>query len=142
MATVLNPYLNFRDQTKPAMEFYKIVFGGQLDMQTFQESHMSENPAENDRIMHAMLATDSGMTLMAADLPDRMPYTPGNNTFSISLSGDNEPELRGYYEKLAEDGAETMHLDKAPWGDIFGMVTDKFGISWLVNINASKIEAK
>ena len=57
---------------------------------------------------------------------------------SMSLSGDNETELRGYYEKLSADGTIGMPLEKAPWGDMFGMFTDKFGVSWLVNISGQK----
>jgi PhnB protein len=84
--------------------------------------------------MHSVLKTEYGMTLMASDTPNRMAYTPGND-FSLSLSGDNETELRGYFERLAADGTVTMPLEKAPWGDTFGMVKDRFGISWLVNIS-------
>ena len=137
MLTKLNPYLNFRDQTGAAMEFYKTVFGGKLDMQTFKDLHASDDPAEDAKIMHALLVADNGMTLMASDVPNHMTYKVGDNNFSISLSGDNETELRGYYDKLAEGGMVTMQLEKAAWGDIFGMCTDKFGINWLVNINSS-----
>jgi PhnB protein len=73
---------------------------------------------------------------MAADTPIKMEYRPGTN-FSMSLSGDDEAELREYFEKLAEGGSVTMPLEKAPWGDIFGMCTDRFGISWLVNVAAT-----
>lgn len=136
MQTKLNPYLNFKDTTRSAMEFYKTVFGGKLDMQTFKDFQASEDPSEDDKIMHAMLVTDSGLTLMAADIPNRMEYKPGTN-FSLSLGGDNEAELRGYFEKLSADGLVTMPLEKAAWGDTFGMCNDKFGISWLVNISGS-----
>ena len=57
---------------------------------------------------------------------------------SMSLSGDNEAELKGYFEKLAAGGTVTMPLEKAMWGDSFGMCTDKFGVPWLVNITAPK----
>jgi PhnB protein len=83
--------------------------------------------------MHAMLEADNGITLMAADTPSGMEYHPGTN-ISISLSGDNEAELRSYWEKLLAGGTVTMPLEKAPWGDAFGMLTDKFGVQWLVNI--------
>ena len=70
---------------------------------------------------------------MASDTPNRMEYQAGTN-YSMSLSGDNEAELKGYFEKLLAGGNVTMPLEKAPWGDTFGMLTDKFGVSWLVNI--------
>jgi len=131
--TTLNPYLSFRDNAKEAMTFYQSVFGGELTMSTFGEFHASEDAAEQDKIMHAMLTTDNGMVLMGADTPSGMDYIPGNN-ISLSLSGSEESELRGYFEKLADGGTVAMPLEKAPWGDIFGMCQDKFGVDWLVNI--------
>ena len=135
MTARLNPYLGFRDTAKEAMDFYHSVFGGELTSNTFAEFQASEDPAEQDKIMHSMLSTDSGFVLMAADTPNSMDYTPGTN-LSISLSGDaaDEAELRSYWDKLSDGATVTAPLEKAPWGDIFGMCTDKFGISWLVNI--------
>lgn len=137
MNTLLNPYLNFRDNARQAMDFYQSVFGGELVRSTFEEYHASEDPAEKDKIMHSTLTTDNGLVLMAADTPNNMDYTTGTN-YSVSLSGDNDAELRGYWEKLSEGGAVGMPLEQAPWGDSFGMCTDKFGVSWLVNISAAK----
>jgi PhnB protein len=134
MQTRLNPYLSFKDNTRDAMEFYRTVFGGKLDIQTFKELNASQDPSEDDKIMHSQLEADNGITLMASDTPDRMEYKPGNN-FNMSLSGDNEAELRGYFEKLAAGGTVTMSLEKAIWGDTFGMCIDKFGLQWLVNIS-------
>ena len=131
--TILNPYLSFRDTAREAMDFYQSVFGGELTRSTFAEFQASEDPSEQDKIMHSQLKTDGGLTLMAADTPNSMEWSPGSNG-SISLGGDNEAELRGYWDKLVEGGAITMPLEKAPWGDIFGMCTDRFGVDWLVNI--------
>jgi PhnB protein len=134
--TKLNTYLSFKDNAREAMEFYQSVLGGKLESNTFKELGGAKDPAEDDLIMHSMLETDTGLTLMASDTPARLEYNPGTN-FSLSLSGDNEAELRGYYEKLADGGTITMPLEKAIWGDTFGMLNDKFGISWIVNISGS-----
>lgn len=133
MTTRLNPYLSFRDTAREAMDFYLSVFGGELTRSTFGEFQASEDPAEQDKIMHSMLTTDSGLSLMAADTPNTMDYTVGTN-YSVSLSGEDEGELRGYWEKLSAGGTVTMPLNQAPWGDAFGMCVDKFGVTWLVNI--------
>jgi PhnB protein len=119
------------------MQFYQSVFGGNLNMATFKDFHASQDPSEDQLIMHAQLETDHGLTLMAADTPKRMKYRRGTN-FSISLSGDNEAELRRYFDKLADGGNVSMPLQKAPWGDQFGMCTDKFGVSWLVNVSSGQ----
>ncbi|MGZ4600985.1 MAG: VOC family protein [Oryzihumus sp.] len=132
MAVQLNPYLGFKDNARAAMEFYQSVFGGTLNISTFKEFHASQDPAEDDLVMHAQLEGDNGIVFMASDTPARMDYTPGNN-FNMSLSGDDEATLRGWFDKLADGGTVTMPMDKAPWGDIFGMCVDKFGVSWLVN---------
>jgi PhnB protein len=134
MTTQLNPYLHFRDTARQAMDFYRSVFGGELTSNTFAEFHASDDPAEQDKIMHSQLVTPDGMVLMASDTPNSMEYTPGTN-FSISLSGDDDAALRGYWGKLADGGTVAMPLDKAPWGDTFGMCVDRFGVSWLVNIS-------
>jgi PhnB protein len=133
MPTQLNPYLSFKDNAREAMEFYRTVFGGKLQLSTFKEYHASQDPSEDNLIMHSQLEADNGITFMASDTPNRMEYRPGNN-MSMSLSGDNEAELKGYFEKLSAGGTVTMPLEKAIWGDSFGMCTDKFGIAWLVNI--------
>jgi PhnB protein len=135
MASTLNPYLNFKDNTREAMEFYKSVFGGKLQMNTFKDFHASQDPSEDDKIMHSVLEAGNGITFMAADTPNRMEYRAGSN-FSMSLSGEDDAELRGYFEKLSAGGRVTMPLEKAQWGDTFGMLTDKFGVNWLVNISA------
>lgn len=137
MATRLNPYLSFRDTATQAMDFYQSVFGGELTRSTFGEGQASEDPAEKDKIMHSMLETDGGLVLMASDTPNSMESTPGTN-YSVSLSGQDEAELRGYWDKLAEGGAVTVPLEKAPWGDSFGMCVDRFGVSWMVNITAQQ----
>lgn len=137
MAVTLNPYLSFRDNAKEAMAFYQSVFGGKLMTQTFAEAHASKDPSEDNLVMHSQLEAPNGLMLMASDTPARMEYKSGNNV-SLSLSGDDEPTLRGYFEKLSAGGTVTMPLEKALWGDVFGMCADRFGTQWLVNISMPK----
>ncbi|MGL4339979.1 MAG: VOC family protein [Rhodoglobus sp.] len=135
MVTTLNPYLGFRDNARVAIEFYHSVFGGELTVSTFGEMHASDDPAESDKIMHAELITPGGLTLMASDTPNSMTYTPGGS-ISVSLSGVDEPELRGYWEKLSSGGTVTYPFSPAPWGATFGMCVDQFGVRWMVNVTA------
>ncbi|MFJ4025941.1 VOC family protein [Paenarthrobacter sp. NPDC089989] len=135
MTSRLNPYISFRDNARDAITFYETVFGGELTISTFGDYQASQDPAEADKVMHGMLVSPNGLTLMAADTPNGMEHNPGNN-ISVSLSGESsdEAELRGYWDKLVDGGTVTMPLESAPWGDVFGMCVDKFGIAWLVNI--------
>jgi PhnB protein len=130
MASRLNPYLNFNGNARQAMEFYASVFGGIPTLSTFGEFGMQDTP---DKIMHGQLETDAGYTLMAADTPPGMEFQ-GMHGFGVSLSGEDGDVLRGYWNKLSEGGNVTMPMQKQAWGDEFGMVTDKFGVPWLVNI--------
>ncbi|WP_433532282.1 VOC family protein [Micromonospora sp. CA-263727] len=132
MASRLNPYLSFSGNAREAMEFYRSVFGGDLTQNTFGEFG-TDDPALADKIMHAMLETPNGYTLMASDTPPGMEHVPGNDV-SVSLSGDDADGLRGYWEKLSDGGMVTIPLAKQMWGDEFGMCIDRFGIGWMVNI--------
>jgi PhnB protein len=132
VASVLNPYISFQNDARQAMEFYKDVFGGDLTMNTFGEYGDPNSPGA-DGIMHGYLKTDSGFHLMGADTPPGMQRNPGDN-ITISLSGDDEQELRGYWDKLSQGGTVTLPLEKQMWGDVFGQCTDRFGVPWMVNI--------
>ena len=129
----MNPYLSFRDNAREAMEFYHDVFGGTLESSTFGDMNMAEDPAESTKIMHSSLTTDNGFVLMASDTPSSMNLDEGSS-YSIALSGNNGSELRRYWDKLLDGGQMTLPLEKAPWGDVFGMVTDRFGTSWMISI--------
>jgi PhnB protein len=132
VASRLNPYISFDGNARQAMEFYEVVFGGTLTLSTFGEFGAQDAP-EADKIMHGMLETTSGLTLMGADSPPGTEHIPGNN-IAVSLSGDDADELRGYWDKLSDAGTVAVPLEKQMWGDEFGTCVDRFGITWLVNI--------
>src|SRR5580765_1810179 len=127
MASRLNPYLSFDGDARDAMETYEGVFGGELTVSTFGDMGQTDEGLK-DKVMHSQLETPAGFTLMAFDTPPGtdQPYQRGNN-FSVSLSGDDEAELRSYWDGLAKGGQVTLPLDKQVWGDVFGMVADRFG---------------
>ena len=132
MASKLNPYVTFDGHAREALEFYRDVLGGELNVNTFADFG-NESGGDADKIMHGQLETDAGFTLMAADNPPGESFTPGNN-YAISLSGDDTEMLHGYWEKLSVGGDVMVKLEKQMWGDEFGMCADKFGVTWMVNI--------
>ena len=135
MTTKLTPYLNFREGTRAAMEFYQSVFGGDLTVNTFGETPgMGLDEAEKDKVLHSMLVVGPDMTLMAADVPAGMEVSPNG---TMTLSGEDDAQLRGYWDALSAGGTPGVPLEKAPWGDSFGMCTDRFGVAWMVNIAGS-----
>ena len=130
---LLNPYLNFRGQAREAIEFYQSVLGGEFTVSTFGDFQMpGVADDEKDSVMHSQLTPPSGFTLMISDVPAKMPGEISNGT--ISISGNETDEIRGYFDALAAGGEVGLPLDQAPWGDYFGQVTDKFGVQWMVNI--------
>ena len=133
MTSVLNPYISFDGNAREAIEFYQSVLGGDLNLNTFGD--YGGPPEKADQIMHGQLESDAGFTLMVSDTPPGSTHEPGNN-FSVSLSGDDGDELRGYWEGLSTAARSRSRSEKQPWGDEFGMVIDKFGVAWMVNIGA------
>jgi PhnB protein len=116
MTIRLNPYISFNNNAREAIEFYHSVFGGELTINTFAELHASQDHSEDDLVMHSMLVTPNGLTLMASDTTQRMAYTPGDN-MTVSLSGEAQDEetLKGYWRDLMVGGTESMPLSKAVW---------------------------
>ena len=136
MAT-LNPYLNFPGNTEEAFNFYKSVFGGEfITLQRFKDTPEADRASaeDKDKIMHVSLPIGKGNILMATDAVESMGHklTVGNN-FYLSLSTESEEETKKLFDALSAGGKVTMPLDKTFWGAYFGMLTDKFGVQWMVN---------
>lgn len=134
MGVTLNPYLHFDGEAADAIAFYADVLGGATNVMTFAQMGM-EGP-DADKVMHGQLETDSGITLMVSDMPPGESRAHGNDV-TISLSGDDEPTLRGWFAKLSANGAVGTPLEKQMWGDLYGDCTDRFGVRWMVNITGS-----
>jgi PhnB protein len=134
MSVQITPYLAFRTQTREALDFYASVFGGVPTYSSYSEFGMG-GEGEGDKVMHGQLATPHGLLLMAADRPDSVPLE-SENAISLSLFGaaEDEDRLTGWFAALAEGGTVHEQLAKAPWGDSFGQLDDRFGIHWMVNI--------
>jgi PhnB protein len=130
MASRLNPYLNFPGKAREAMEFYRSVFGGNLEINTFAEYGGAPEGMSDDGVMHAMLTTDSGFVIMASDGGGE---PSGHSAITMSLSGTDDA-LRDYWQKLSDGGTVTMPFEKQMWGDEFGMCVDRFGVPWMVDI--------
>lgn len=139
MTIALNPYLQFDGNTREALEFYHGVFGGELSILTFAEGMNDTNPDTGELIMHSSLYLERGIHLMASDVPPGMPMG-ANGTVSLSsddAAGGDAELLNSWWEHLTRDADVTMPLEQAPWGDHYGQLTDRFGVTWMVNIPAT-----
>lgn len=133
MSIRLNPYLNFADSAREAMTFYQAVLGGELTFSTYGEFGMTEDPADQEKIMHSMLTTPDGLVLMGSDAPSHIDTGGGHSGYNVAVSGDEEERLAGFFEQLSEGGTVSVPFGPAPWGAVFGMFTDRFGIDWTFN---------
>ena len=135
MAT-LNPYLSFRNEARAAMRFYQDVFDGDLQITTFGEFEgMVQHPDERELVMHALLPPPAGCVLMPADPPPGM-HNAAPAGAPVSISGDDEAQLQRYWDALAAEGTVNLPYETPPWGGRFGMLTDRFGIDWMISLNA------
>jgi PhnB protein len=131
----LNPYLNFGGTCEAAFNFYKTVFGGEFSsFQRFNEvSSAGEHTADGNLIMHVTLPIGDGTVLMGSDRPSVMgPVTAGNNVH-ISVQTKGQAETERIFNGLTDGGEVLMPLQETFWSAAFGMLTDKFGIQWMVN---------
>ena len=133
----VSPYIAFKGNCRQAIEFYKSALAADvLFTQTVGESHMSDmGPAEN--IMHCTIKVGDSTIMMCDDpKPDAAAVGSGNISLAIGL---NDPErAKQIFGNLAKDGSVIMPLEKTYWAEAFGMVTDKFGVKWMVNCDAPK----
>lgn len=138
MTAYLSPYINWRGQAREAMEFYHSVFGGQLEVMTFAQmggTAMGVAESEVDWVMHAALTVSESFVLMGADHPAHVPGEPVPAQVSLAGAAEDEDQLRGWWTGLSEGATIHEELAQAPWGDTFGMLVDRFGTNWLMNIS-------
>ena len=131
----INTYLNFNGNTEEAFNFYKSVFGGEFKtLQRYKDTPDAEKmPASaQEKIMHVALPIGDNM-LMGTDTGDGMPQVTFGTNSSIAIEASSEDEANNLFKGLSDGGNVTMPLQKTFWGAYFGMVTDKFGIQWMVN---------
>ncbi|MDP3813717.1 VOC family protein [Pseudomonas sp.] len=129
----IHAYLFFDGQCEAAFKFYAECLGGSLQLMRFGESPEAGNiPAEfHDRVIHVCL-TVGDQLLMASDTLPQSPYA-GIKGCSISLQVDNVPEAERLYAALSAQGSVQMELQQTFWATRFAMLTDRFGVSWMIN---------
>lgn len=138
--TTVNVYLTFNGNCKQAFDFYKSAFGGDFQyVGTFGEMPPQEDAPPlseemKNQIMHISLPISKETILMGSDVGDMYSesFKQGNN-FSISISTDSKEKANQFFSQLSEGGVATMPMSQTFWGDYFGMLTDQFGINWMIS---------
>lgn len=127
-------HLNFRGQARAALEFYHAVFGGHLTTVTYKDAGAVQNPAEADQIMWGQVEAESGFRIMAYDVPSRLDYAAGEIPFFVSLSGTDADELKALWARLAAAATIIQPLGPAAWSPLSGMLKDRFGTTWVLDL--------
>ena len=137
MTITTTTHLNFRGDARAALGFYQSVFGGELAVVSYQDAQNVQEPADADRIMFGQLQGGNGIHLMAYDVPVRMPYEPGVNSVFVSVSGTDADEITSYWKGLSEGATVVQELAPAGWSPLYGMLEDRFGVVWILNVAAA-----
>ena len=137
MTTAVTPHLNFRERAHDALVFYRGVFGGDLVLTTY--GRMGQASGEDaERVIWGQVSSPDGFHIMAFDVLEPRPHDPGTNAFFVSVRGDPPAETRARWDGLL-DGAEVLHpLGPAPWTLLYGMLTDRFGVTWIVDVEPQR----
>jgi len=134
MTITTTTHLNFRGNARAALAFYQAAFDGQLTIVTFGQAGQAEREDEANHVMWGQVTTASGFRVMAMDVPASRPWHPGENAVFVAVAGHSAADITGPWEKLAAGGTVLVPLAPAQWSPLYGMLKDRFGITWIVNV--------
>lgn len=129
-------HINLRGNAREALEFYRSVFGGEIVVVTFRDAHAVQNPDEADQIMWGQVTSPDGFAIMAFDVPSAREWDQGTESYFVSVRGSDADEITRYWNGLSTDGTVRQELGPASWGPLYGMVTDRFGVTWVLDVAA------
>ncbi|GIE32710.1 VOC family protein [Actinoplanes italicus] len=133
-------HVNLRGDARAALEFYRSVFGGDLVAVTYADAHAAQRPEEADQIMWGQVTSPDGFRIMAYDVPSSRPWSRGDSPYFVSVRGADADEVSGYWKRLSADDRSTVVVDLAPsgWAPLYGMVTDPFGVTWVLDVAVTR----
>jgi len=130
----INPYVGFNGKCREVMTFYKECLDGELNIMTVGDTPIAAQCEEAmlGQAMHSMLTKNGQVLLMGTDMNGPEGYQLGNN-IALSVNCESEDEINSFYNKFSEGGSVIDPLGVKFWGDVFGVVKDKYGITWMFN---------
>ena len=134
MSLQTTTHLNFRGQARAALEFYQSVFGGDLVAVSYADAHAVQDPAEADQIMWGQVSAPDGFRVMAYDVPVALPWDRGQTSFFVSVRAESTEELAPLWARLADGASVVVDLAPAQWAPAYGMLTDRFGVTWVLDV--------
>ncbi len=130
-------HLNLRGDARAALEHYRSVFGGELTVITYADAHAVQDPAEADQVMWGQVVSADGFRVMAYDVPSATPWELGTRPFFVSVRGADADEVTRYWTALADGSEIVVPLAPAAWAPLYGMLTDRFGVTWVLDVEAA-----
>lgn len=130
-------HLNFRGTARAALEFYQSVFGGHQVVITYKDAGAVQNPDEADQVMWGQVTAESGFAIMAYDVPSSLAWNPGEIPVFVSVRSDAADEITSYWQKLSEGATVVAPLAPAGWSPLYGMLKDRFGVTWVLDIEVA-----
>jgi PhnB protein len=137
MSITTTVHLNFQDQARAALEHYRSVFGGELTVITNADAQAVQHPADADRVLWGQVRTEGGFHVMAYDVREAQSYAAGDRAFYVSVRGTDADEVTRYWQGLADGGTVVQDLGASPWSPLYGMVTDRFGVTWVLDVEVA-----
>jgi PhnB protein len=134
MTITTTTHLNFRGNAGAALAFYQAAFDGQLTVVTYGQAGQAERDDEAGHVMWGQVTTDSGFRVMAFDVPASRPWHPGENAVFVAVAGSSAADITGPWDKLMEGGTVLQPLAPAQWSPLYGMLMDRFGITWIISV--------
>ncbi|MDH0867375.1 VOC family protein [Mitsuaria sp. GD03876] len=134
MALTVTPHLNFRAQAREALAFYHRVFGGELMAVTYAQAHAARNEADADLVMFGQVEAPSGFRVMAYDVPTDLSWDRGDRAFFVSIQSAEAQEISMHWQRLAEGATIQQDLAPSGWSPLYGMLTDRFGVTWVMSV--------
>ena len=129
-------HINLRGDARDALEFYRSVFGGDLTAVTYRDAGDVQNPDEADQLMWGQVTSAAGFQVMAYDVPSTRPWSLGEHPFFVSVRGSDAQEISTYWDKLSPGSAVVVPLAPSRWTPLYGMLTDRFGVTWVLDVQA------
>ena len=136
MSVTTTAHVNSRGAAREMLEFYRGAFDGELVVATYTDIHAVEDPAQADQVAWGQVEAPSGFRIMAYDVQPAKPFHPGENAFYIALRGTDADEIQHMWDGLADGATVLTPLAPAPFAPLYGMLTDRFGVTWIVDVTA------
>ncbi|GAC68313.1 VOC family protein [Gordonia soli] len=134
MSITTTVHLNFRGDARAALDFYRSVFGGEVVIMTYGDADGDTSGPQADQVLWGQVQSSEGFHVMAYDVQADRPFDAGQNRLYMSVRAETTDEITGYWDGLSAEGTVIVDLVPSEWSPLYGMVTDRFGITWVLDV--------